>query len=111
MNGYSPIQHNYPRNPLPKACRISSFFDRWRGGRAHYAEDGVYDNNGQSGLPPLGRFAPTPPGTGDAPDWPRPAASCLSACCAASTEEPIKLTNIIADIIRMSPSSQILKRK
>jgi murein DD-endopeptidase MepM/ murein hydrolase activator NlpD len=49
----TPIQHNYPRNPLPQPCWISSFFDAVRNGHAHHAEDVVYDNGqGTGGTPP-----------------------------------------------------------
>ncbi|MDQ2839528.1 MAG: M23 family metallopeptidase, partial [Acidobacteriota bacterium] len=44
----TPVQHNYPTNPLPAACRIASFFDAVRNQRAHHAQDVVLDN-GQGG--------------------------------------------------------------
>lgn len=53
--GFTPIQHNYPNNPLPKTCRITSFFDAVRTSGAHHALDLVFDN-GQGGgtIPPYG---------------------------------------------------------
>jgi hypothetical protein len=50
--GFTPIQHNYPRNPLPEACRISSFFDAVRNQLAHHAEDVVFDNGNGGGTVP-----------------------------------------------------------
>ena len=41
---FTSIQHDYPRNPLPQACRITSFFDASRFGHAHHAQDLVHDN-------------------------------------------------------------------
>lgn len=53
--GFTAVQHNYPRNPLDKVCRIASFFDAVRNARAHHAEDVVYDNgSGGSARPPYG---------------------------------------------------------
>lgn len=41
---YTPVQHNYPGNPLGQACRISQFFDRiGHSGSSHHAEDVVFD--------------------------------------------------------------------
>lgn len=52
---FSPIQHTYPSNPLPQACRITSWFDAVRSSKAHHAEDLVFDNgNGGSQVPPYG---------------------------------------------------------
>ena len=52
---YTPIQHNYPRNPLPQTCRISSFYDAVRNQLAHHAEDVIYDNgNGGGARSPYG---------------------------------------------------------
>jgi hypothetical protein len=52
---YSPIQHNYPNNPLPQACWISSFFDAVRNGTVHQAEDVIYTNTQGGGTtPPYG---------------------------------------------------------
>jgi Peptidase family M23 len=49
----TPIQHNYPKNPLPNACWISSFFDAVRNSHAHHADDVVYDNGkGTGGVTP-----------------------------------------------------------
>lgn len=51
---YTPIQHNYPKNPLQKACWISQFFDKiGNAGTSHRAEDVVYDNGqGTGGVKP-----------------------------------------------------------
>ncbi len=56
MLGYTTIQHNYPRNPLPQPCWISDFFDAVRGSGIHHAEDVVYDDgSGKKGVaPPYG---------------------------------------------------------
>ncbi len=52
-NVYTRVQHNYPRNPLPAPCWISSFFDAVRNAQAHHAEDVVYDNGqGTGGVTP-----------------------------------------------------------
>src|SRR5581483_1020434 len=52
---HTPIQHNYPRNPLTLACRISSFFDSVRNGKKHKALDvGHDDGNGGWAPPPYG---------------------------------------------------------
>ncbi len=53
--GFTAVQHSYPRNPLDKVCRISSFFDAVRAAGAHHAEDVIYDNgNGGGTRPPYG---------------------------------------------------------
>jgi peptidase M23-like protein len=51
------IQHNYPRNPLPSPCFISSFFDAVRaGGHVHKSEDVVCDDgtHKHGTIPPSG---------------------------------------------------------
>jgi len=43
------------RNPLPQICRIAASFDAVRNGKAHNAQDVVYDNGQGGGVtPPLG---------------------------------------------------------
>lgn len=40
INNLTPVQHNYPGNPLPNACWISQVFDHiGANGKAHHAED------------------------------------------------------------------------
>ena len=58
---YTAIQHNYPRNPLPNPCRISSFFDAIRNGHIHHAQDVIYDNGSGTGgvTPPYGAAVST----------------------------------------------------
>ncbi len=52
---YTPVQHNYPRNPLPQACRISNFFDALRNAKSHHADDVIFDNGSGGGtVLPLG---------------------------------------------------------
>jgi hypothetical protein len=53
---YTPIQHTYPSNPLPKTCWISRFFDSVYNSVTHRAQDVVYDNGqGTGGVsPPYG---------------------------------------------------------
>jgi|GEM_PF-6261307 len=46
-SGGTPIQHNYPKNPLPQVCRITSWFDATRTTGPHHADDVVFDSNGQ----------------------------------------------------------------
>ncbi len=54
MLGYTTIQHNYPTNPLPNPCWISSFFDAVRDAGAQHAQDVVYDDGtGKNGVAPL----------------------------------------------------------
>jgi len=49
---YTPVQHNYPGNPLPKACWISQYFDHiGKNGTPHHAED-VVNANGNGGVAP-----------------------------------------------------------
>jgi hypothetical protein len=45
-SGLTPIQHNYPKNPLPQVCRITSWYDASRTTGAHHANDLVFDSNG-----------------------------------------------------------------
>ena len=52
---YTPVQHNYPRNPLPQVCRVSNFFDAVRNGKAHHANDVIFDDgHGGGTIPPVG---------------------------------------------------------
>ncbi len=50
--GFTSIQHNYPNNPLPKSCRVTSFFDAVRTSGAHHALDLIFDNGQGSGTIP-----------------------------------------------------------
>ena len=56
VNNLTPVQHNYPGNPLPNACWISQYFDRiGHNGTAHHAEDVTnYNGNGQHSSPAYG---------------------------------------------------------
>lgn len=47
--GFTAVEHNYPSNPLPKPCWVSSFYDAVREAGAHHAEDLVYDNGNHNG--------------------------------------------------------------
>ncbi len=50
--GFSPVQHNYANNPLPKPCWVSSFYDAVRAAGAHHAEDVINDNGKGGGTVP-----------------------------------------------------------
>jgi murein DD-endopeptidase MepM/ murein hydrolase activator NlpD len=45
-SGGTPIQHNYPRNPFPQICRITSWFDATRTTGPHHADDVVFNSTG-----------------------------------------------------------------
>lgn len=50
---FTPIQHQYPRNPLPQTCWVSRYFDSIINGVKHKAEDVVYDDgSGKKGVSP-----------------------------------------------------------
>jgi murein DD-endopeptidase MepM/ murein hydrolase activator NlpD len=86
---FTPIQHNYPSNPLPKyPCWVSGFFDDWRVDHYHKAEDVVYDDGtGKKGVTPqLGDpvYAMEAGAVVDAPGTNGPAPEGWPACNALS---------------------------